>query len=217
MQGQKSATERRRMGRWTLVMAGVLWVAAVATAMSALLKYESTAGPRANSDQTWPAGSTLRRTAGQPTLVVLAHPQCACTRASLSELNVIMQRFSGTLTAYVLFVRPHEMPDRWEQTDSWRRAQDVPGVIVRVDQDGTEAKRFRGYTSGQTLVYDASGRLIYNGGLTAARGHEGDNLGRRAIIALLTGEAHGPLVHNVFGCLLFSADENARLMTGDGV
>jgi len=87
---------------------------------------------------------------------------------------------------------------------------------IMVDRDGVEAKRFHGYTSGQTLVYDANGRLLYNGGLTAARGHEGDNAGRRAVIALLNGEARGPLVHNVFGCLLFSADENARLGMGEG-
>jgi len=184
--------------------------------MGVLLKYKSTSGPRADAVQTWPAESLLRRTSGQPTLIVLAHPQCVCTRASLSELNVIMQRFNGRLTAYVLFVLPSDMPDHWEQTDSWRRAQEVPGVVVRADRDGIEAKRFRGYTSGQTLVYDAGGRLLYNGGLTAARGHEGDNLGRRAVIELLSGEARGPLVHNVFGCLLFGADENSQLVTGDG-
>jgi hypothetical protein len=204
------------MGRWTLFMAGALWVAAVGTGMGILLKYQSTPGPRADAAQTWPAASRLQRTSGQPTLIVLAHPQCVCTRASLSELNIIMQRFSGRLTAYVLIVRPHEMPDGWEQTDSWRRAQTIPGVVVLTDKDGVEAKRFRGYTSGQTLVYDASGRLLYNGGLTAARGHEGDNLGRRAVVALLTGEARGPLVHNVFGCLLFGADENAGRDTGEG-
>ena len=204
------------MGRWTLLVAGALWVAAVGFGMSVLLKYQSTPGPRADTTQDWPADSRLPRASGQPTLVVLAHPQCTCTRASLSELNVIMQRFSGRLTAYVLFVRPHGMPEGWEQTDSWRGAQNIPGVVVLVDRDGTEAKRFRGYTSGQTLVYDATGRLLYNGGLTAARGHEGDNLGRRAVVALLSGDAHGPLVHNVFGCLLFGDDDNSRLLTGDG-
>jgi hypothetical protein len=184
--------------------------------MGVLLKYKSTSGPRADAVQTWPEESRLRRTSGQPTLIVLAHPQCVCTRASLSELNVIMQRFRGGLTAYVLFVRPHDMPDNWEQTDSWRRAQEIPGVAVLVDRDGTETKRFRGYTSGQTLVYDAGGRLLYNGGLTAARGHEGDNLGRRAVIALLSGEARGPLVHNVFGCLLFGEGDNSQLGRGEG-
>jgi hypothetical protein len=202
--------------RALLVTAGVLWVAAVGFGMRTLLRYESTPGALADAGQRWPVGSTLRRTPGQPTLVVLAHPQCVCTRASLSELNVVMQRFHGRLTAYVLYVQPHGMPESWAQSDSWRSARDIPGVVVMVDRDGAEAKRFRGYTSGQTLVYDSDGRLLYNGGLTAARGHEGDNAGRRAIIALLNGSARGPLVHNVFGCLLFSADENARLGIGEG-
>jgi hypothetical protein len=202
--------------RALLMAAGALWVAAVGFGMRTLLRYESTPGALAEAGQTWPVGSTLKRTSGQPTLVVLAHPQCDCTRASLSELNVIMQRFHGRLTAYVLYVQPHDMPESWAQSDSWRTAQDIPGMVVMIDRDGVEAKQFRGYTSGQTLVYDADGRLLYNGGLTAARGHEGDNAGRRAVIALLNGEARGPLVHNVFGCLLFSADENARLGMGEG-
>jgi hypothetical protein len=180
------------------------------------MRYESTSGPLADAVRVWPGDSGLPRWPGQPALIVLAHPQCPCTRASLSELNVIMQRFRGQLTAHVLFVRPPGTPEGWERTDTWRRASDIPGVVVRLDRDGVEAKRFRAFTSGQALLYDGRGRLLYNGGLTGARGHEGDNLGRRAIVALLNGEVRGPLSHNVFGCLLFSADENARLMTGEG-
>ena len=103
-----------RMGRWAVFVAGALWVAAVGSGMGVLLKYASTSGRRADAFQTWPAGSRLQRTSGQPTLIVLAHPQCVCTRASLSELNVIMQRFKGKLTAYVLFMRPDDVPDDWE-------------------------------------------------------------------------------------------------------
>lgn len=209
-------TVGRRMGTRTLLMVGALWLVAVGSGMAVLIRYESTAGPRAGAVRVWPGDSGLQRPSGRPALIVLAHPQCPCTRASLSELNVIMQRFRGRLTAQVLFVRPHDMPDGWERTDSWRRASDIPGVVVRVDRDGVEAKRFRAFTSGQTLLYDGGGRLLYNGGLTGARGHEGDNLGRRSIIALLNGGVRGPLAHSVFGCLLFSADENARLMTGEG-
>jgi hypothetical protein len=202
--------------RALLIAAGVLWAAAVGFGMRTLVLYESTPGTLADAGQSWPGGSTLPRKSGLPTLVVLAHPQCVCTRASLSELNVVMQRFHGRLTAYVLYVQPHDMPENWGKSDSWRTARNIPGVVVMVDRDGVEAKQFHGYTSGQTLVYDADGRLLYNGGLTAARGHEGDNSGRRAVIALLNGEARGPLVHSVFGCLLFSADENARLGIGEG-
>jgi hypothetical protein len=201
--------------RWTLIAIAALWAVAVARGVRELVKYESTPGPKAESGPAWPVDSRLQRKPNQPTLILLAHPQCPCTRASLSELNVVMQRYRARVTAYVLFVRPRDVSDDWGRSDSWRFAQTIPGVVTLVDRDGVEAKRLRGFTSGQTLLYDAAGHLLYNGGLTAARGHEGDNVGRRAILALLSGEAAGPLVHNVFGCLLFDADENARLGIGD--
>src|SRR5215467_5084209 len=116
--------------RALLIAVAVLWVAAVGFGMRTLVRYEITPGTLADAGQTWPAGSTLKRTSGQPTLVVLAHPQCVCTRACLSELNVVMQRFHGRLTAYVLYVQPHDMPESWAKSDSWRSAQDIPGVVV---------------------------------------------------------------------------------------
>jgi hypothetical protein len=59
-------------------------------------------------------------------------------------------------------------------------------------------------TSGQVLLYDASGRLRFRGGIRPSRGHEGDNTGRRALEALLLGDgAAPPLSTAVFGCPLF--------------
>ena len=151
---------QRRLGTRALLMLGALWLVAVGSGLAVLIRYESTAGPRADAVRVWPGDSGLPRSSGQPTLIVLAHPQCPCTRASLSELNVIMQRFRGRVTAHVLFVRPPGTPDGWERTDTWRRAEEIPGAVVRLDRDGVEAKRFRAFTSGQTLVYDGGGRLL---------------------------------------------------------
>jgi len=124
--------------------------------MRTLLRYESTPGALADAGQSWPAGSTLKRTSGQPTLVVLAHPQCVCTRASLSELNVVMQRLHGRLTAYVLYVQPHEMPERKAEmpapdlSDLERRAigvvqEDLPNVerpfVVQAEALGVDEQQ----------------------------------------------------------------------------
>ena len=46
----------------------------------------------------------------------------------------------------------------------------------------------RSKTSGQVVVYDAKGALLFSGGITAARGHMGDNAGRDRITALLRGD-----------------------------
>jgi glyoxylase-like metal-dependent hydrolase (beta-lactamase superfamily II) len=100
----------------------------------------------------------------------------------------------------VLFYRPRQFPAGWERTDLWRSAAAIPGVTVLVDPDGLEAERFGAKTSGHVLVYDSAGRLLFSGGITGSRGHEGDNDGSDSVLRLLT---HGPPPRRhtlVFGC-----------------
>jgi hypothetical protein len=113
-----------------------------------------------------------------------------------------MARLQGRVTAHVLVVRPPDAPDGWEQTDLWRSAADIPGVDVVRDDDGAEMGRFGALTSGQVVLYDPSGRLLFAGGITASRGHEGGNAGRDAIVALVTGTDAAPRATPVFGCAL---------------
>ena len=98
---------------------------------------------------------------------------------------------------------PKGHEDGWEQTDFWRTAAGLPGVTVVRDDDGRVAKQFGAATSGQTLLYDASGVLVFSGGITGARAHAGDNLGRRSLVALLNQEPAARTGTNVFGCPLF--------------
>jgi hypothetical protein len=70
------------------------------------------------------------------------------------------------------------------------------------DDDGVEAARFQALTSGATALYDPQGRLLFSGGITSARGHEGDSFGIRRISSLLrTGKADRADAP-VFGCSL---------------
>ena len=63
-----------------------------------------------------PAGA--RR--GRPTLVMLAHPRCTCTRASVGELAELMARAPRRPKAYVVFIKPgRSAPGGWERTDLW--------------------------------------------------------------------------------------------------
>ena len=72
------------------------------------------------------------------------------------------------------------------------------------DADGREAKRFGVETSGQTLLYDANGRLIFSGGITGSRGHVGENAGELALISLINGGQAERNATSVFGCPLFA-------------
>jgi hypothetical protein len=104
----------------------------------------------------------------------------------------------------ILFVKPASTSDEWEKTDIWNAASSLPGVTVLVDHDGFESQVFNSRTSGQAMLYSENGELLFTGGITIARGHIGDNEGRRTLIKLLTGERADTVQTAVFGCPLLS-------------
>lgn len=183
----------------------VLWLVAVATGLGVLTSYQARAGVAATPSRDWPTVSRLHLASDRATLVMLAHPQCPCTRASVAELNTLLSRVPGKVSAYVLFMKPQKFASDWEKTALWRSAAAIPGVHVITDEDGREAQHFGAATSGQTELFDASGHLLFSGGITPGRGHEGENAGSDAIVSLLnTGKA---AYHKtpVFGCALLPA------------
>ncbi len=113
-----------------------------------------------------------------------------------------MAQTQGRLTAYVLFLKPAGSPDDWEKSDLWQSAARIPDVTVVLDDNGVEARRFHAMTSGQTVVYDRAGRLLFSGGITRSRGHSGDNQGRSAIVSILNAEQTDQTETAVFGCPL---------------
>ena len=186
-------------------IAGAAWLLAVASGTTLLWRYSTAPGMAAEPPSQWPQESRIRLDPKLATLVMLAHPQCPCTRASIEDLDRLMARLEGRLAVHVLFVTPPGAPEGWEQTDLWRSAAAIPGVAVMRDEDGAEARRFHSPTSGQVILYDAAGRLRFNGGITPARGHAGDNLGSSAIVALLEHESPAATAAPVFGCSLREA------------
>lgn len=185
--------------------AALVWLAAVGTGLWALWGYDNRPGVSASAPGRWPADTALKRSADRPTLLFVAHPQCTCTRASLDELAEILARASSHRPrTYVLFLKPSSVDAGWEQTDLWRRAAALPDVTVLRDDDGAFAHAFGVETSGQTMLYDDGGTLIYSGGITGSRSHAGENAGELALIALLTRGHAERRSASVFGCSLFS-------------
>jgi hypothetical protein len=113
-----------------------------------------------------------------------------------------MTRCRGKVAAQVLFYRPTGKGIDWTESDLWWGASRIPGVSAVDDLGGAEMQRFGTLTSGETLLYDSSGRLLFRGGITAARGHSGDNYGRDAVIALINEHISHALMTPVFGCSL---------------
>lgn len=187
------------------------WAALVAFGATQLWKYESAAGAPAHSPIRWPGDAKIARRPGLPTLVLLVHPHCPCSRATIGELAELMTHCQGKLTTAVLMLHPQGMSEEWVHTDLWTDAAAIPGVSVVEDNDGAQAQRFGASTSGQSLLYSTDGRLIFAGGITESRGHSGDNAGRSAIEELVLDSSVSHVqklaATPVYGCPLFKPGE----------
>jgi len=193
--------------RWLWAVVTIVWFSAAAAGLWVLWAYENQPGASAHALPQWPAGSGLTYDTQRPTLVMLVHPQCVCSRASLAELAEILARARTRPKTYVLFLKPRGFADGWEKTDTWRAAAALPDVTVVRDDEGATAEHFGAVTSGQTFLYDSSGGLAFTGGITGSRGHAGDNAGRASVVALLNRQPSVPAAAtSVFGCSLFDAD-----------
>jgi hypothetical protein len=191
-----------RIRAFAFVLSLIAWGGVLGTGLHVLWSYESGPGPSGQPPSRWPRASLIPGPDSRPALLLFAHPQCPCTRASLDELIALMTRTRGKADVYVLFSAPPDSPDGWERTATRDSAGSIPGVRRVLDTDGVEATRFGALTSGHVLLYGADGSLLFSGGITAARGHAGDNPGRAAIVTLLSGQRAARGQTPTFGCLL---------------
>ena len=195
---------------FALITLGILWSVGVGIGLYILLDYEMTPGPGGEAPEVWPAQSRIPHHPVVPTLVMLMHPRCSCSHASLQELSRLLAHFHEHVSAAILFYSLESVEHDWEKTALWSTATSLPGVRVIRDINGAEAKLFRVYTSGYTVLYDAAGHLLFHGGITPSRGHSGDNAGSQAIAALLTHHLAAHQHTPVFGCDVFDATEQYR-------
>jgi hypothetical protein len=202
----------RKLGTTLLYAVGLLWLVGLGIGMRTMLNYEDGPASAGLPPKMWPSESRIQRTLGLPTIVVMAHPRCPCTKATIGELALLMARLQNRVTATVVFVRPNGVPEKWEETDLWHDAQQIPGVRVKNDPGGKEAALFGAQASGQAVLYDAAGQLQFSGGITASRGHSGDNAGRSAIVGVVTSGKAEQRQTPVYGCYL--RDPEARAENG---
>ena len=115
----------------------------------------------------------------------------------------------GSLDTFVVFVAPQEGGSAHDLLDTRDAARAIPDV--RVIEDESEAHVFGAATSGQVLLYDEAGKLVFRGGITPARGHEGDSAGGEVVRRFLSARSGrraadrsvSPHASDVFGCALF--------------
>lgn len=177
----------------TLRLIVLLWACCVGTGFAVWESLDATPGQIGQ-----PTDNDLA-TPRRSSLVVFLHPHCPCSRATLDELSTI----SNGSDLQIVFVRPNDTPPGWEQCKAWDRATEIPGAHVR-SGDEDEARRNGAATSGHVIARDATGVVVFHGGITPGRGRRGDNAGRQAVETFLRGGT--PSIHEwpVYGCPLFS-------------
>jgi hypothetical protein len=182
--------------------AALVWLLAVGAGFVVVQNYQGASGASGRAPQQWPSNAAVALDPHRDTLLMFAHPRCPCTRASLEELNRLLAHSQGTAVVHVFFYKPASSSSDWTHTDLWNTAASLPGVSVREDVEGAQAQRFGAETSGDVLLFDPHGQLIFKGGITGSRGHAGDNTGESAILSLLLGQAPAVNSTPVYGCSL---------------
>ncbi|HEY3967780.1 MAG TPA: hypothetical protein VGM05_24675 [Planctomycetaceae bacterium] len=197
-----------RAAGWCLVAA---WLISVAVGLKWLMDFDMTPGavgsPPANCPSAFVHGSSDAR----PLLIMFVHSNCPCSRAGLVELAGIAEANRETVDVCIYLRTSSRTSSGLETTSLWEQAAAVPGANLVSDPDGEVASRFQVQTSGHVLLYGAAGELLYSGGITASRGHGGDNPGRTAVLELLAGRRTAEPQHAVFGCPLFDPASPATI------
>jgi hypothetical protein len=196
----------QRRKSWLLWIAVGIWLVAIVCGVVYALVYESTPTASEPPAERWPAGTSCSLAAQGATLVMFLHPHCPCSRASVAELAALMTHCQGRLHAEVLFLQPPSFSAEWAHSDLWESVSRIPGVTARIDTDSVGLRRFGARVSGETFLYRAGGELLFHGGITAGRGHVGDNAGQTAIEAAVLGGESPIRSAPVYGCNLLSLE-----------
>ena len=186
----------------------LVWAAAVSFGLVTLWGYENGAGIDASAPAAWPVGTSIPRPNARPALIVVLHPQCSCSQATVAELARLRTNAGDRADIYVVVLAPIGTGGEWVRSRLWDQADAIPGVTMISDRDGVQSRHFGAATSGQALFYDASGTLRFAGGITGSRGHEGDNPGREALERLIRDEPLDYAWTRVFGCALFQSERS---------
>ena len=183
-----------------LAAAAVLWLGAIGAGGFAMLNHAYSVGEAGAVDNQWPAGDTIPWTRSSPALVMMVHPNCPCSAASIEQLDRLLATAPGRIEAFAVF-RSSTTSDPGAVR---RHAERIPGLRVIEDVAGNIAVRFDARTSGETFVFGIDGALLFHGGLTPSRGHAGAGVGYDALRALFNGRTPGATSAPTFGCSIVS-------------
>lgn len=214
-----SSSMRTRASRVLIIV----WLVVVTGATIVQFRYETTPAQVLAAPERWPVLPELKLEPGHAVVLMALHPRCPCSAASIEQLQECVRSMDNRIDLIILESMPAGAKPEWTDSALCRQIKALSRAKLIIDTDGTLASAFGLTTSGQVVAYDSAGELRFNGGLTAARGVEGNNPSSETFRELLaqmllndssvavsgseTGIHIRPLLPPVFGCKLVAGDK----------
>ena len=199
-EGRTLARNRISLPGCQLALMLAAWVCLVTLGWAILVQYGARPGEFGLSPTVWPTDTTAQHSPKRDNLLVFVHPHCPCTRATVRQLARALSQSRSALTIQALVFLPADKPEDWAESSLVRELRAIPGTRVSLDPGGAQTRLFGVRTSGHVLMYAGDGRLIFSGGITPARGHEGSSAGMEGLITRLRGQEAGVDRSVVYGC-----------------
>ena len=173
-------SKKTKNARGVLLGVALLWAGGIIVGSYLMLQHEFNTGASYSAPSELPEALQGYRHADRPYLLVLSlHPECACTRATLEQIERLLAKNPDSIQIIALY-SDFSSPDESVVSvgQSYRETlQSLPATTVLSDPDGTLASRLGAALSGSIAFYDEKNQLRFEGGITASRGHSGSSVG----------------------------------------
>ena len=103
----------------------------------ALINFETKPGLPPTPPPVWPRQVKVTHVPNKNQIIVIAHPQCGCTQATLQQLAEVTDA-----AVSVLVYRP-DSKSNWGKSPIWQQVRLIKGASVDWDDGGKTAPRFR--------------------------------------------------------------------------
>jgi hypothetical protein len=181
-----------------IMIISMVWIITVAGGFFMLTEYANRAGLVGEVTVHGPLSSSDHHQ-----LSVFLHPECGCSKATLTELKKLLLLRGDELNTTIYFVQYKDWEEEQvKQSKLWQRARLLPHVRLMIDQEAAYSKSQGALTSGFSQLTTPEGHRVFNGGLTASRGHEGPNRGIYLLNQILDGKTLKNASSPVFGCAI---------------
>lgn len=160
--------------KWSFPLLIGLWTVMICGNLTSLISHAGKPVAKAQGLNRWPEETQFGKIGDKRVLAVFLHPHCACSLATLKELDRLLPSLIGTMDVRLIFIQPEGRNLEWVRSGLWQKAIALPGVRVLIDPSGSEIDRFGPKVSGHAMLFDEAGRLVVSGGLATALGREAE-------------------------------------------